>query len=613
MSKNPDQLKELLDAVEDGRIQLPEFQREWVWDDEHVKSLLASICQSFPIGAIMMLEAGGDIRFKSRLVESVPSNSISSPSDFLLDGQQRLTSLYQALRHSGPVNTRSRRGKSIKRWYYINMLKALEDNLDWEDIIQSMPENKRAPRNFRRENPLDLSSPELEYEEHMVPTNCLLEGEDWRFEYQNYWDQRGGHPHEEGAKGCCSKFKSHVRDKLMSYHLPVLRLNKETPKEAVCTVFEKVNTGGVPLNTFDLVTAAFAADDFELRRDWAERRKRLYNKFMNLQGIEGEQFLQTVTLLTSQGHQQDAINSREPSGQVPAISCKKRDILDLNLSDYKKWADKAERGFEHAAQFLHRQFIFRKEDVPYNTQLVPLAAIYASLEKKLHRADAIERLARWFWSGIFGEAYGGAIETQFALDLAQVGEFIRSGSEPRLVTEANLAAERLISLRKRNSAAYKGLYALQMKCGARDWQTGEPLSFAIWNDVSIDIHHIFPVDWCTSEKRTPKVPQVLYDSIINKTPIDARTNRDIGGSAPSDYLKELSDKIDVQILDRVLLAHWIEPDLLRQDKFSESFIERGQAMLDLIYKTIGKPEINRDEIREVFEKAITSAGYPLDA
>ena len=66
-------------------------------------------------------------------------------------------------------------------------------------------------------------------------------------------------------------------------------------------------------------------------------------------------------------------------------------------------------------------------------------------------------------------------------------------AQPVLVGEANFIPERLLSLRTRNSAAYKGLYALQMKSGASDWRTGEQLAFATWHQENIDIHHIFPV------------------------------------------------------------------------------------------------------------------------
>lgn len=598
---NPVSLKSILKDVESCKIQLPDFQRGWVWDDDRVRGLLTSISRGFPIGAIMMLDAGGNIRFKCRAVEGASNNNGIQPDHFLLDGQQRLTSLYQALLHEDPVDTFDSRGKLIKRWYYIDMLKAMNPNVDREDAIISVPEEKKIRRDFGRDTVLDLSSPELEYKQHMIPTECLLDTMNWLLAYINYWDS-SPEEHPEGKSATfMDKFKGAVLDNFNDYLLPVISLDKKTPKEAVCTVFEKVNTGGVNLNTFELVTAVFAADDFSLRDDWNKRRERLHSSHGVLQGIEGEQFLQAVTLLTTQQRRRQAIKNGESPEQAPAISCKKHDVLNLSLGDYNDWADKVESGFLKTAKFLQTQFVFAQRDVPYNTQLVPLAALYVELGDELKSANSIGRLEHWYWSGIFSEAYGSRTETLFALDLAQVAEYIRNQTQPRLVREASFAPERLISLRTRNSAAYKGLYALQMKSGAADWRTALPLSLATWDAENVDIHHIFPVAWCTKSENN--VPKWLYDSVINKTPIDAQTNRIIGGQSPSLYLAKL--KRENRNLDQVLQAHWLSPELLHSDNFPESFVERGQDMFELINKAMGKPVV---DVREAFREALKFAG-----
>src|SRR5690606_38730626 len=107
-------LKSILDSVKDGRTQLPDFQRGWVWDDERIRRLLISILRSYPIGSIMLLQTGNpNVRFKSRLVECVQLNYPPEPQQFILDGQQRITSLYQALYLDEPVVTRDSRGKEV--------------------------------------------------------------------------------------------------------------------------------------------------------------------------------------------------------------------------------------------------------------------------------------------------------------------------------------------------------------------------------------------------------------------------------------------------------------------------------------------------------------------
>jgi uncharacterized protein with ParB-like and HNH nuclease domain len=99
---NPKDLKALLNEVHSESLQLPDFQRDWVWTDEGVRQLLASVAAGFPIGAILTLETGGELKFKTRALAHAPTTGIE-PEELLLDGQQRMTSLYQALRSDQPV------------------------------------------------------------------------------------------------------------------------------------------------------------------------------------------------------------------------------------------------------------------------------------------------------------------------------------------------------------------------------------------------------------------------------------------------------------------------------------------------------------------------------
>ena len=602
---NPILLSTLLDNIEKGVIQLPDFQRGWIWDDDRIKGLLTSISRGFPVGAVMTLGAGGDIRFKARLIEGVSDKNGVTPNQFLLDGQQRLTSLYQALRHPGPVSTQDNRGKKTRRWYYIDMQEAVSESGDRDEAVISVPENKKVTRDFGRETVRDLSKPEFEYENHMFPTERLFEPMNWLLGYIDHWSSRAGHP-TNSAGDFFNRFNHLVIQPFAKYLLPVIHLDKGTPKEAVCTVFEKVNTGGVPLNVFELVTASFAAESegFSLREDWDERRNRLHSSHGVLQGIWGDHFLQAITLLKTQEGRRQAIRDGQPANRLPPISCKRRDVLNLRFSDYQEWADKVEKGLREAAKFLESQFVFGRHNVPYNTQLVPMAALYVELGDELVPANAAERLAHWYWAGIFSETYGGTIETQYALDLAQVAEYVRGGPQPTLIVEASFIPERLLTLRKRNSAAYKGIYALQMKNRANDWRSNQPLSLRAYGAENIDIHHVFPAAWCRSSK--PAIPPRLYDSVINKTPLSKTTNQIIGGRAPSTYLKRLEKDMGRERLEQALKAHWLNPAHLETDNFGHSFIERGEAMLRLIGQAMGK-EIGSGA--EVFKEALTSAGY----
>ncbi|MCY4369926.1 MAG: DUF262 domain-containing protein, partial [bacterium] len=159
-SVNPVELDHLLQQAARGDLQLPDFQRGWVWDDKAIVSLLASISLSFPIGAVMILATGNpDVRFAPRLLEGVKLDSSKEPSLLLLDGQQRLTSLFFALRSPDAVVTRDSRGKKVKRHYYADIERCLDhDPYDSREEygIVGVPENRLVTENFGRTIKLDL-------------------------------------------------------------------------------------------------------------------------------------------------------------------------------------------------------------------------------------------------------------------------------------------------------------------------------------------------------------------------------------------------------------------------------------------------------------------------
>ena len=119
-------LKKIHEEIVEGKLQLPDFQRGWVWDDEHIRSLMVSIGRDWPIGSIMLLEIGGEARFQYRLVEGVDlAGAVSKIERLILDGQQRLTSLTQVFQQNKPVKTKDSQKRSVERYYYFDIEKAL--------------------------------------------------------------------------------------------------------------------------------------------------------------------------------------------------------------------------------------------------------------------------------------------------------------------------------------------------------------------------------------------------------------------------------------------------------------------------------------------------------
>jgi len=594
-------LADLLDQAASGELQLPDFQRGWVWDDDHIRSLLASISLSYPIGAVMTLVAGNPgVNFKARLLEGVKLNPRPKPETLLLDGQQRLTSLFQALKSREPVRTRSSRGKKLLRHYYARIEACIDPSVDREEEgIVGIPTDRIIRSDFGRKVDLDLTTRDHEIAAQVFPLDIVFDAGDTMVWQQAYLGKGPGDMAERLGKWM--RFHEEVVLPFQQYNVPTIQLARPTPKEAVCQVFEKVNTGGVTLTVFELLTATYAADDFELRKDWEARQQRL-SLFELLKKVDATAFLQIVTLLATYNRRRSHLGALPEDDKAPAISCKRREVLRLRLADYEQWADRAERGLLRTVPFLHSQCMFRYRDIPYTTQLVPLAAIFGWLGDGAESYESLQRLGRWFWCGVLGEMYGGGTETRFALDLEDCvawTEGLPDSAQPRTVQAAQFQAERLLTLRTRNSAAYKGLHALQMKQGARDFKTGQPIDVHAYLEQAIDIHHVFPRRWCDKHGDKHGIDWRVANCIVNKTALDARTNRRIGGSAPSVYLSriESGDGISQHVLDGFLRSHDIDPVALRRDDFGHYFNQRFESLLGHVERAMSKP-VNRRPDRD---------------
>lgn len=598
-------LPQILDEITAGKIQLPDFQRGWIWDDEHVKSLLVSVARSFPVGAVMMLDTGGDIRFQVRPIENVEFfGSTPKPERLILDGQQRLTSLTQVLTGKGPVRTFNHKGANIKRHYYIDIDTALEDGR-LEEAFISVPPDRKLKTNFDRDIVMDLSTRELELENFCFPCSQILNSDEW---------EQALHGHAPERFADYMKFRKVVLAAFRNYQLPVITLGKATTKEAVCLVFEKVNTGGVPLSVFELVTATFAAEGFNLRDDWLGsemrgvpgRRERLANHPI-LTGIEPTDFLQAVSLLHTLERRRADVDAGKKGKMVSAVSAKRASILSLDLDTYRKWAPSVEKGFLSVAEFMRKQCFFDARELPYRTQLVPLASVLSILEDRWREPRIYDRLSRWFWCGVLGELYGGAVETRIANDFEELLPWLvqepagsaqdPSNGLPRTISDSSFQESRLDTLRSRVTAAYKGLNVLVLRGGAEDFFWKDTIQALNYEEVALDIHHIFPRAWCQENG----VRRPVYDSVVNKTPISYKANRMIGRKAPSKYLIALQTHIQVKMTDnemnRVLSTHSIPFAPLRSDDFWGFYSGRKNALIKLIEKAMGK-SVQRDQSYE---------------
>lgn len=493
--------------------------------------------------------------------------------------------MYSSLYSPKPVHTKTDKGKEIQRFYYIDIKKALDPSCDRVDAIISVPETRKIMSNFGRKDVLDVSTPDLEYEKKLFPLNTILDSSKtfmWMQGYMAY------HKNDPAIVKEWMDFQGKIIMAVFQYKMPVILLDRNTPKEAVCQVFENVNTGGVSLTVFELLTAVFAMDDFELRKDWQSR----YDKYFNgdiLSVITATDFLTALTLFSSY----------KKGGTV---SCKKKDVLNLALSEYRKYADDLSEGFVEAEKILQEERIFVSRDLPYTTQLIPLAVLCTILaeDRKIKITNIKNKIKQWYWCGVFGELYGSANETRYVNDVVGVMEWINDDTKlPKTVAEAYFNPLRLLTLQSRLSAAYKGIMALILKNHSKDFISGREMDFTVYKAEGVDIHHVFPKDYCEKQR----YPREKWNSVVNKTPISYSTNREIGGVAPGKYLDKIAQKgqVAVPVLDSYLESHWLNVTACRTDNFHKHIIERAKKLLDAIESAMGKAISGRDS-QDVVDK-----------
>ena len=348
-------LSTLLHEVGDGSIQLPDFQRGWVWPVENIVALLSSVSLGYPIGAVMTLETGGGLRFAERPVEGVRVPPDTNAKRLILDGQQRLTSLYQALLLNEPIDTQDVKHKKIRAWLYIDINKAVDGGGHREEAIVVLPEDRKI-RTFRGEVIADYSTSDAEYAAHLFPASLVFDYEDWGDAYREY---------DSGNKERWQTFRKDVLGSFKGFQVPIIELLAKTPRDAICQIFERVNTGAVALNVFELLTATFAADEFQLREDWKLRRAEWDDgRHQVIKEVSSTDFLQALTLLSTSTRRAEQLAAGKDPKTAPRVGCRRMDMLNLTLEDYKRFAPAVVGGLKRAARFLHKLSFYDAKFLP---------------------------------------------------------------------------------------------------------------------------------------------------------------------------------------------------------------------------------------------------------
>jgi len=577
-------LGDLLEEIHTGKVQLPDLQRSFTWCNEQIVKLIASISQSFPIGAILTIKVNNNssFTFKPRLLEGVRLKEEPMPDSLILDGQQRLTSAYMCLRSGLAVSIRDRQTHKVQeRWYYIDIPAALNPEIERVDAIISLPRSQTKKTKHRK---IDCTTAEKEYEQLLFPVSAIFNYAQWREGFQKYWN------YEQDKLALARQFELEIVKRFEHYQLPIIQLRPELSKVAVCQIFEDMHEMPTPMTFFDLITACFAAEDFSLRDHFAAIGQQLF-RFVVLQGVRNTDWLSAVTLVATYHRRERVLKENPLVTQLPTVGCGRQNILDLELADYQQFAPMTLAGFEQSAKFLHSLGFVHPEDIAYPSQLLALASVLAivGLPNDLGRTQ----LEQWWWSCSFGEVYNNWQNKRTANDTIEIPQWLAGGNIPSNINAVHFDRARLLQVTRRQGAIYKTLNALLRKQGAIDFLSGEIIRDVKAFDGEIESHHVFPEAWCKQQG----IPATRYNCLLNRTPLKRDTNRFIGSQPPSVYLARLVDEqgISKQRLNEILRSHYIEPKTLWSDDF-EAFLDARMGDLSLLIEEMMGIKLSRGNL-----------------
>ncbi len=573
-SPNNRKLSGLVERAKRGLIALPQFQRNFVWPRRSVESLLDSLLRGHYVGALLFLETDQEhMPFGHRPLAGIDTVSDGThPEDLVLDGQQRITALHYAF----AAPNRPLRDTSYPYRFFLDLdrLEVLEDA---DDVLWS----ERADLGWIE----DLARPEAQYEQKRLPFTELLRWEDWKRGYDKWIfaldPQAGMEHHVSGEQDRWDEAVRRIRDA----EVPVVRLDKisssDYPKiRQICEVFEKLNSTGLKLTVFDLMTARLYRDNVDLHWLWSYSLQELplLRRFAggepNMEEANSDDFgvllLRTVALLRGQ-------------------EVKSKRLIELDTENFEEDWERASGAMEQALKRVTSLGAdgfgaFDERWLPYKTILPVLAALTEEAKKANAGPDAYAALRRWYWSSVFLRRYTGATETVAYADFQDVMRYIRGEKEePDVFAEARskILQSPSFSLRgtSRVSAAdYKGIMNVVALEGAKDFANNDGIAF-----YELEDHHIFPRDFL---KKSRNIAGDEANTIVNRTLIADSTNKKISNKSPSDYLDKV---LPEGYKDSILASHLVYTDAhaaMEKDDYDAFRDARERALITKIKELV---------------------------
>lgn len=499
-------IRKILEQVANGTIRVPAFQRGFVWDAERVAYLMDSIYKGYPFGALILWRTKEKLTHERQLGPFLlPQVEPDYPIDYVLDGQQRLTSIFGVFQTElTPIEEAP--------WTQIYFDLAASDDLQESQFLALAPDEVDKSRHFPIGTFFDVTA-------YRQATSALSESE--------------------------AKVIDQVQAVFKEADIPTQEVATED-RGKVAIVFERVNRLGVELDTFQLLSAWTWSEDFDLQ----ERIRSLADEVAP-HGF-GDISEDTNLILRCCA----AVVSRDAS---PAA------LMGLKGADVRSRFDEIENGVRGAIDFVRTNLgVRRLSNLPYPALLVPLAVFFAIPDGKSVKLTGDQRksLETWFWRACFSRRFSAAVLRNLNRDIQEAATLRATGASTLASVAVNVDDEYFTEQGFTIGTVHTKTLILMLA-------NRPPRSFVSGSKVDLDrvlqaynreeFHHLMPRSFLKSQGfSTSEINRLANFAIIS-----AADNKTLGGVAPSLYKRKMPSASLDEILDSAVCPHSLFDDEYR--------------------------------------------------
>jgi hypothetical protein len=483
-------VREILDSVYRGQIRIPAFQRGFIWEADRVAFLIDSIYKGYPFGALLFWRTNEQLQTERQLGPfELPDPDADFPIDYVLDGQQRVTSIF------GVFQT-----------------ELVGNSDDWYPIFFDLQQEA----DVQETQFFALSNDEVDPARHF-PLNAIFDTAEYRRLTRDMDDVLA-----ERIDAMQSVFKE--------ARIPVQTFRTDE-KEKVAIIFERINRQGVPLDTLQLLSAWTWSEDFQLQNQFEALIDELNDYgFSELSNDISLLLRATAAILT---------NSSRPDS-----------LVNLNGAQVRSRFAEVLNGIKGALDFIQSEFSIPSiENLPYQNCLVPLSVFFSAPDGSEITLNDLQRkaISQWFWRVAYSKRYSSGVLRNLDSDIEEMLKL--KGGQPSSIADIPVTLSADFFVKNKflvSSVNTKTFVATLAQNSPRNFVSGTPVDLQrkLQRYNRKEFHHLMPKAHLTNTGQTEPHESVLANFCF----ISRSDNREVGGDAPSIYRAKMAANIN-EILD----------------------------------------------------------------